>query len=249
MKKLVLLFTIVLLSIPFLTFAQGCMEASSDEGVNVVGYLQSQFNYQFNEEDDENSFTFNRARMGLVGNIPYDFSYYIMYEFSQFQNGPYLLDGFITYSRLSPWASISMGQFKSPFSLELNTPCQGLHTIKRSLVVNELTTPDRDLGLLISGKYNKLAKYAFSFTNGTGRDVVENNQNKTFAGRFVVSPIEFISLGGSYKYGTSPATIIDADEDEKKRFAGEFEFKMNNILIQAEYVSAEDIGSYTTGGG
>ncbi len=249
MKRLILLFTVVFLSIPFLAFAQGCMEASSDEGVNVVGYLQSQFEYQFNEEDNENSFTFNRARMGLVGNIPYDFSYYIMFEFSQFQNGPYLLDGFITYSRLAPWASISMGQFKSPFSLELNTPCQGLHTIKRSIVVNELTTPDRDLGLLISGKYNKLAKYAFAFTNGTGRDVVENNQNKTFAGRFVVSPVEFLSLGGSYKYGTSPATIIDADEDVKKRFAGEFEFNLNNILIQAEYVSAEDIGSYTTGGG
>ncbi len=249
MKRLILLFTVVFLSIPFLTFAQGCMEASSDEGVNVVGYLQSQFEYQFNEEDNENSFTFNRARMGLIGNIPYDFSYYIMFEFSQFQNGPYLLDGFITYSRLAPWASISMGQFKSPFSLELNTPCQGLHTIKRSIIVNELTTPDRDLGLLISGKYNKLAKYAFAFTNGTGRDVVEDNQNKTFAGRFVVSPVEFLSLGGSYKYGTSPATIIDADEDVKKRFAGEFEFNLNNILIQAEYVSAEDIGSYTTGGG
>ena len=249
MRKLILLFTIVFLSIPFLTFAQGCMEASSDEGVNVVGYLQSQFEYQFNEDDNENSFTFNRARMGLVGNIPYDFSYYIMFEFSQFQNGPYLLDGFITYSRLAPWVNISMGQFKSPFSLELNTPCQGLHTIKRSMVVNELTTPDRDLGLLISGKYNKLAKYAFAFTNGTGRDEVENNQNKTFAGRLVVSPVEFLSLGGSYKHGTSPATIIDADEDEKNRFAGEFEFKMNNILIQAEYISAEDIGSYTTGGG
>lgn len=249
MKKLILLFTVVFLSIPFLTFAQGCMEASSDEGVNVVGYLQSQFEYQFNEDDNENSFTFNRARMGLVGNIPYDFSYYIMFEFSQFQNGPYLLDGFITYSRLAPWVNISMGQFKSPFSLELNTPCQGLLTIKRSMVVNELTTPDRDIGLLISGKYNKLAKYAFAFTNGTGRGNIENNQNKTFAGRLVVSPIEFISLGGSYKHGTSPTIVVDADEDEKNRFAGEFEFKMNDILVQAEYISAEDVGSYTTGGG
>ena len=201
-------------------------------------------------EDDLNSFTFNRARMGSVGNIPYDFSYYIMYEFSPNKDGyPYLLDGFITYSRLAPWANFSIGQFKSPFSLELNTPCQGLHTIKRSLVVNELTTPDRDLGLLVSGKYNKLAKYAFAFTNGTGRGVIENNQNKTFAGRLVVSPVEFLSFGGSYKHGTSPTIIADADEDEKNRFAGEFEFKLNNTLVQAEYVSAEDIGSYTTGGG
>ena len=185
MKKLILLFTVVLLSIPFLTFAQGCMEASSDEGVSVVGYLQSQFEYQFNEIDNENSFTFDRARMGLVGNIPYDFSYYVMFEFSPFQNGPFLLDGFITYSRLDPYASISIGQFKSPFSLELNTPCQGLHTVNRSLAVNGLTFPARDMGMLINGHYKKMAKYSLALTNGSvSEDGFDDDANKTFSRRF-----------------------------------------------------------------
>ena len=249
MKKIVLIAFTAMLFLPLAVYAQGCMEASSDEGVNVVGYLQSQFEYQFNEDDNENSFTFNRARLGVVGNIPYDFSYYIMFEFSpNIVGAPYLLDGFITYSRLAPWFSVSLGQFKSPFSLELNTACQGLHTIKRSMVVNELTAYDRDQGVMFNGKYEKFVKYAFAFTNGTGRGNLENNQNKTFAGRLVVSPIDMISFGGSYKHGTSPASLAGADEDEQKRFAGEFEFNMNNILVQAEYVSSEDIGSYLTGG-
>ncbi|NQV19213.1 MAG: hypothetical protein HQ534_11820 [Armatimonadetes bacterium] len=251
MQKLVLIVFTAMLFLPLAIYAQGCMEASSDEGVNVVGYLQAQYEYMFQGEDVDNTskFTFNRARLGVVGNIPYDFSYYVLLEFSpNIVDAPYLLDGFITYSRLAPWISVSLGQFKSPFSLELNTACQGLHTIKRSLVVNELTAYDRDRGIMFSGKYKKLAKYAFAFTNGTGRANLENNQNKTFAGRLVVSPIDMISIGGSYKYGTSPASIDEADEDEQKRFAGEIEFKMDNILVQAEYVSAEDIGSYLIGG-
>ena len=249
MKRIVLIFAVVLISIPVFTFAQGCMEASSDEGVNVVGYLQAQYEFMFQDEDNTNAFTFNRARVGMVGNIPYDFSYYIMFEFSpNIIDAPYLLDGFITYSRLAPWASVSLGQFKSPFSLELNTPCQGLLSIKRSMVVNELTAYDRDRGIMFNGKYENLAKYAFAFTNGTGRGNFENNQNKTFAGRLVISPIDMISIGGGYKYGTSPASILGEDEDEQKRFAGEFQFKLDNILVQAEYISAEDIGSYLTGG-
>jgi len=251
--KYKVLFLIFLFAFASLAYGQGCMEASSDEGVSVVGYIQAQYEYMYGEESDDNtnSFTFNRARMGLVGNIPYDFNYYVMFEFSPNKEGaPYLLDGFITYSRLAPYMSLSLGQFKSPFSLELNTPCQGLHTVKRSEVVNTLSSPDRDRGIMFSGKYGTLARYSFAFTNGTGRDNLENNQNKVFAGRAVISPVEFLSIGASYKTGTSPALDVTAkDEDELKRMAVDFEVNYGNILVQGEYISAEDIGSYTTGGG
>ena len=248
LTKLMILAVIAFL--PVFTYAQGCMEASSDEGVNVVGYLQAQYEYMFGEDEDTNGFAFNRARMGLVGNIPYDFSYYIMFEFSPSKEGaPYLLDGFITYSRLAPWANFSLGQFKSPFSLELNTPCQGLHTIRRSLVVNELASPDRDQGLMITGKYEKWVKYAFAFTNGTGRGMRDDNNNKTIHARVVFSPFEYVSLGGSYRSGTYFPIVEGADEDERTRMAGELEVRYDNLLVQAEYITAEDVGSYTTGGG
>jgi len=246
MRKLILV-VLIAIFMPLTVYAQGCMEASSDEGVNVVGYLQAQYEYMFQEEEALNSFTFNRARMGLVGNIPYDFSYYIMYEFSPNKGGaPYLLDGFITYSRLAPWANISVGQFKSPFSLELNTPCQGLHTINRSNVVGALAIPFRDMGILFSGKYNKIAKYNFAITNGTGRGATENNSSKDFLGRVVLSPVEFLNVGGSFGMRTLvPASEGALDDDKLNKFAGELQIDYNNILVQAEYITAD----YESSGG
>ena len=253
MKKILILSFLIISSITTL-FAQ-CMEASSDEGVNVVGFLQSQFEYKLMHEDldDESSFTFGRARLGVVGNIPYDFSYYVMFEFSPHQGGPYLIDGFMTYSRLDPYAKISFGRFKSPFGLEMNTPCQSLHTIRRSIVVNTLVYPDRDMGIIINGKYDKYLKYSLGFTNGTQRgeitDLEDDNMNKTFTGRLVVMPHEMISIGGSYRFGTAAPIVLGEPDDERTRIGGELEFKYDEFLLQAEYVQSEDVGSYTTGGG
>lgn len=246
MNKLMLLVIIAILSTTNLGFSQGCVEASSDEGVTVVGYLQSQFEYQLLDDEDKNSFTFNRARMGLVGNIPYDFSYYLMIELSPFKGGPYLLDGFITYSRLDPYAKISMGQFKSPFSLELNTPCQGLHTINRSLVVNGLTFPSRDMGILINGHYKEFLKYSLAITNESVSDNgIDDDQNKTIAGRLVVSPVEFISIGGSFKYGTTEMSAQTDDPDVRIRYAGELEINYSDFFLQGEYLQGK--GFYKTG--
>lgn len=233
MRK-IMIFSILLLT-GLQIYAQGCMDASSEEGVNVVGYLQTQYQYQFKAEEDSTRFYFNRARMGLVGNIPYDFSYYAMFEFSPSKVGaPYLLDGFITYSRFAPFTKLSMGRFKSPLSLELNTPCQGLHTINRSLVVNELTIPGRDIGLMMNGKIKEMMNYSFALTNGTGVSNLYNTQNKTLTGRLTIDPIEMISLGGSFKYASTLDTLME--KQDYYRYAGEFQFKHSNILVQGEYL-------------
>ena len=257
MKKLVLV-VLIAMFLPIAVYAQGCMEAPSDEGVSVVGYMQAQYEYMFTEEDEDSqdAFTFNRARMGLVGNIPYDFSYYVMFEFSPNKEGaPYLLDGFITYSRLAPGLNISLGQFKSPFSLELNTPCQGLHTINRSMVVTQLASPDRDRGIMFTGKYDKLLKYGLAFTNGRGREKEEDNLNKAISGRLVLTPFDFVSVGAGYKGWHDPSRdddgeiILDADDDERSRLAVDLELKYDNILVQGEYIQGEDVGSSPIWGG
>jgi phosphate-selective porin O/P len=259
MRKLVLV-CLIAMFLPIVVYAQGCMEASSDEGVNVVGYLQAQYEYTFQDTDIDSvqskGFTFNRARMGVVGNIPYDFSYYIMYEFSPNKDGaPYLLDGFITYSRFAPWVNVSVGQFKSPFSLELNTPCQGLHTINRSMVVTQLASPDRDRGIMFTGKYKQYFNYGLALTNGRGREKEEDNLYKALSARFVLSPFEFISIGYGFKGWVNPARDdfgylnYDADNDERVREAYDLEFNYNNFLIQGEYIKGEDIGSCPVWGG
>lgn len=241
--------------------------ASSSGGVSVIGYIQPEFKIAFNGENADGTsandmgFYFRRARLGVTGNIPYDFSYYVMAEFSSFQNGPYLLDGFVTYNRFKPWFKISMGQFKKPFGLELGaTGCQDLYTINRSKVVNELTSPDRDLGVMLSGstgakKFFGLEKenilsYVVSVTNGTGKNVYDIDRAKDFIGRLVIAPYEFISVGGSYQFGKQKNPDPTVKEmDERMRYGADITLKKYNFILQSEYVFGQDQGSKLVGGG
>ena len=231
--------------------AQGCMEASSDEGVSIVGYIQPQWEYyQTPDGSDANSFTFNRARIAAVGNIPYDVSYFFMVDFSKFKSGPYLLDAFVSYTRYD-WAKITFGQFKSPISLEQNTPCQSLHTIYRSKVVDELAGPQRDLGaMLFGGTADSKLHYYLAVMNDYQKNYEDDNKHKSLKGRVTYSPLDFLQIGGSFGYGqTQNDSDVDSLMNIKKRFGGELQLTFGNFLFQGEYIWADDSGPYTTGGG
>ncbi len=247
--------------------AQGCMEPSSSTGgPSIIGYIQPEFKMGFNgnnadgSSNNDVSFGFHRARLGFAGNVPYDFSYYVLAEFSTFQNGPYLLDAFVTYNRFKPWFKVSMGQFKKPFGLELTTGCQDLYTINRSKVVNELTSPDRDLGIMMSGtsgslklwgleKENILA-YSVSVTNGTGKNTLDIDRAKDFIGRLVIAPYDWISIGGSYHFGKQKNPDVTVKNmDERMRYGADLTLKKSNFIFQTEYVFGQDKGSKLVGGG
>ncbi|MBT3384125.1 MAG: hypothetical protein HN778_00455 [Prolixibacteraceae bacterium] len=231
--------------------AQGCAEPVSEEGVNVFGYLQTQYDYNLFDSPESN-FGFNRSRIGVMGNIPYDFSYYVLLETSPFKkDGPkaYLLDAFITYNRFS-FAKVSMGSFKSPFGLELNTPCHSLHTINRSKVVNSLTAPDRDMGLmLLGGSDTTLLRYAIAIMNGTGLLAHDQDTYKDVVGRIMIQPTDWMHVGGSFKMGKSVNEDPSLDDNTTMRFGAEFEANYANFLVQGEYIYGEDDGSYLVGGG
>jgi len=267
MKKLLAIFLLIAISTPLQLAAQGCVEPSSDDGVQVVGYIQAQYEQQFLEDGlspmhglkADNGFYFDRARIGVVGNIPYDFSYYVMTEFSPTKGGPYLLDAFITYKRFAPWINVSVGQFKSPFGLELSTPCQSLHTVNRSLVVSELASPFRDLGVFIYGgtgdkeifglKNTNVFAWKFAYTNGTGMNLMDNNLGKDYTARLIFSPLAGVSIGGSYKYGTLKPTDPTMDDDVRARYGFDISVEKANFLVQAEYINGNDQGSSLVGGG
>ena len=266
MKKIIVIIFAIAFFLPQSSWAQGCMEATSDEGVQVVGYIQPEFRYDLlgtdrltGENLEESSFYFNRMRIGVVGNIPYDFSYYAMTEFSPKLGGPFILDAYISYNRFGPWAKISAGQFKSPFGLELSTPCHKLHTINRSEVVQQLAL-NREFGVMISGgtdtlsilgsKTKNLFAYQFGILNGNGRSIEDDNRYKDIVGRVLFHPVEFLTLGASYRYGKHPSPDPTAkEEDTRERLGFEAEINYKNFLVQGEYIQGSDIGSYTTGGG
>ncbi len=258
MKKILTVLMVVSIALSSQLMGQGCVEASSDEGPQLVGYIQPQFDYyMFGNDDNGNakkpsSFYFKRARIGVVGSIPYDVSYYVMAEFSPVAGGPQLLDAFVTYAPFGKYVKFSLGQFKSPFSLELNTPCHALHTINRSTVVNELAGPFREMGLMILGSVGKerdVFSYKVAVLNGTGINVADDNQNKDIAARLVVAPWEFIEIGGSYRTGLIGNESASGDQKSRTRTAFDLTLKKYNAMIQAEYLLGEDVGEFTSGGG
>ena len=230
--------------------AQGCMGGDSGAGVKVQGFIQPQFNYFMNGTDadgkslDVNNFTFNRARIGVLGEIPYDIEYYFFIETSSFKTPgatPHMLDAYVSYTRFSKWAKLSLGQFKSPFSLEQNTSCSGLYTVNRSDVVNQLAGPQRDLGVMISGGHDTMyVRYSVGLMNGTGINIVDNNNNKDIVGRVVIIPHEMFKVGGSFR-----ASKINPTDDTQKLndmtvFGGEFQFTWKDLIVQAEYIQGQN---------
>lgn len=263
MKKIILLLGLLILisTTSNNIFAQGCVETSSDDGPQLVGYIQPQFNYYMFDEKANgdaikpSSFMFKRARIGVVGSIPYDISYYFMAELSPEAGGPQLLDAFVTYAPLGEYAKFSIGQFKSPFSLELNTACYALHTINRSTVINQLAAPFRDMGLMVLGSSDSLfgihdlISYKVAVLNGTGINALDDNSNKDIAARLVIAPFNWLKIGGSYRTGF--VGTLDINNEQKKRTRSAFDITIDkgNFMFQGEYIMGEDIGDITASGG
>lgn len=270
MKKIISLIILGLLLSIQPAYSQGCMDdASEEDGVKVFGFIQPQVNYQFlgtkttGESLNTSNFYFNRARLGVMGAIPYDFSYYVVMELSPTVNhgtkSAAIMDAFITYNRFGPYLKVSLGQFKSPFGLEQITGCHKLHTINRSLVVNNLSGPIRDMGVMLTGgtdtlslfgsKTKNLFGYSLAIMNGTGRNVLDNNLKKDIIGRLTFHPVELITVGASYRFGAHPSAAGLKEDDTRQRLGFDVELKYKDLLIQGEYTQGADIGSYTTGGG
>ena len=270
MKK-ILLFT---LSLVFYTVslqsvnAQGCAEPSGEEGVQVFGYIQPEFNLnQYSDptttraNDYNASFRFRRARIGVMGSIPYDFSYYVLLETSQWLNpnetGPFLLDAFVSYTRFN-YFKISVGSFKYRFGRELSMACNNLYTIRRSRSIDELTANfnggNRDLGVMIlGGNDTTLFTYQVSLTNGYGvLDTKDNDLTKALSAtsRITVQPLPGLSIGASYRHSFSPPSSADVTtNDTKDRWGIDAQYTYKNFTILGEYIDGRDEGSYTEGGG
>lgn len=251
MRFLSLLIIGIALLVPVSSNAQGCMEGGSEEGVNVIGFIQPEFRWSDigNSDGSEATFQFRRARLGVTGSVPYDFSYYVMMEFGpQLPNAPYLLDAFVTYTRFGDPAKFAFGQYKQPFSLERNMACSGLYTIQRSLVVN-LLAKDRDMGLMFLGDYKKKVSYRLAMMNGTGRGEVDDNNAKDWVGRVVLTPLSWMDIGGGFRYGTSTPSVIDAVDDTHERYGVDLTLRYKGFQFFGEYMYGKDVGSYTVGGG
>ena len=257
-----------------LSYSQGCESPGEGDGIKFFGFIQPQYeqtytgiNGERTPDNDKSGFFFNRARLGVMGNIPYDFSYYFIMEYST-AGGFGICDAFVSYDRYAPYLTASLGQFKAPFGAEQLQGCHKLYTIDRSDVTNELAGPIRDMGLMIAGGTGEKIKiaegvkdvigYQFAIMNGEGRDIIGDetpfaslsDNLKTYVGRLTFTPSKYLTLGGSYKSGKyTPIASTATKDDSRTRIGFDASVKYKNFTFQGEYIKGKDEGSYTTGGG
>lgn len=256
MKKIILiLFAICTAQISTL-YGQGCDSGAPGEAdstktaIKIFGYIQPE--YQYTMSDPEvSTFTFRRARIGVRGKVLNDFTYYFMVEASPFIGGDgdgdaYLMDAFVGWEKYN-WARAAIGSFKTPFGLDVLTPCNALVTIDRSIVADQLVSPQRDYGITVLGgnQYNRF-NYQVALMNGSGLLVKDNNTKKDIITRATYKIFQNFQVGGSFRYG-----YPTPNNDEETRTSYGFDVLTNfkNFYFQGEYMYDEGAYNRAAGGG
>jgi hypothetical protein len=255
-------------------YSQGCESPGEGDGIKIFGFIQPQYERTFTGVNgdrtsslDQSGYFFNRARLGVMGNVPYDFSYYFIMELSP-AGGFGICDAYVSYDRFGPYFKAALGQFKTPFGAEQSQACHKLFTIDRSEVVNQLAGPIRDMGFIISGGTGDKVKisegvkdvitYQFAIMNGEGRDIIGddvefntlNDDYKSYVSRLTFTPSKYFTLGSSFQSGKyTPLSTTASKADTRTRFGFDALVKYKNFTLQGEYIKGTDEGSYTTGGG
>jgi len=223
--------------------AQGCDAEDPNDSIapakiKLFGFMQPEYNYTLSDPA-ESTFKFRRARIGVRGRLFEDWSYYFMLETSPFIGGvgsAYLMDAFVTWDKYN-WARISVGSYKQPFGLEVQTACNALITIDRAIVSDQLVVPQRDYGISVwGGNVNTRLNYALAIMNGSGLNKVDNNNKKDVVGRVTYKLLDFMTIGGSFRYGYPK---LNNNDDSRTTYGGEILFDINNLHIQGEYIVDE----------
>jgi len=211
-----------------------------------------QFLATFWDEGVDN-FSARRARLSLSGNVLKNVLFKVQADVAR---SPILLDALVEFG-FSKEASLRIGQFQVPFSMENLTPTSDLDTINRSQPEEKLCpgrdngSQGRDVGLMALGKYS-IVEYSLGIFNGSGTNKADTNSHKDLGARVVLRPHESLSVGASLWDGKQDITL-STGLAARDRFGLDFAFVRDRISIKGEYIRAKDdktskYGWYLQGG-
>ncbi len=222
----------------------------TSQSLELSGYTQVRYTHT---DGDINGFRIRRARVGLKGEILKEINYALQIDGLK---SPVLLDAKVEIT-FSPYAKLTFGQFKVPFSLENLTSSSALDTINRSQTVENLCpgqdigTGGRDIGVALSGKFSKI-EYSLGVFNGEGSNRTDTNENKDLVARLGFRPFDFLTLNLSHYQGKSTLfggdSVVDRDRTGVDMF-----FVHEQLSVKGEYIAARDYqtdkyGWYVQGG-
>jgi phosphate-selective porin len=185
-------------------------------------------------------FLVRRARFTVKGEFLKNFSFKIQVGA---RRSPILLDAVIEITSI-PYAKLSFGQFKVPFSLDNLTSSSALDLVNRTRTVRtlcpgqDIASAGRDIGVTVSGKFSML-EYTLGVFNGSGINQVDTNDQKDIAGRLVFRPIESLAFGVSQYIGDQRPFAFDSHVNRDRTGVDVF-FSKGQAFIKGEYIFAKD---------
>lgn len=186
------------------------------------------------------TFSARRVRFSLAGELFKNVNYKIQVDAVK---SPIILDALVEF-KLIPEVGLRVGQFKVPFSMENLTSSADLETINRSTPEEKLAPGrdnrmnGRDIGAALFGKASIL-EYALGVFNGSGIDVKDNNDEKDLAGRVVVRPAGFLTVGAAFYRGRTSLAAGKSPYD-RNRTGLELAVRSGPFGLKGEYIAAKD---------
>jgi len=227
----------------------------------VGGYIETWYRTDNSDLSDQttaakkvdNEFRVRRARIDVKGEVTDEIGYRVNGNF----DGPSpasgsasvkLWDGYVTY-KVHPFANVTVGQFKFPFTLEGLEGTPDRIPVLRAESINDIAAKlgtqggsFRDIGVMVSGSYKDALGlgYGVAVINGKGINTGDNNNDKDIVGRITISPISGLTLGGSYYAGKGQDETATLEVKESAYgVEAEYTLKDLGLSLRGEYVTAE----------
>ena len=227
--------------------------------LKMGGLIQLRFAAQKNDprtQGSEDSFRVRRARLTADGTLIEDVDFHLEADVSR---AAALEEAEIRILTL-PQANVTLGQFKTPFSMENWNSTKRLDMVERTQVVTALA-PDKDIGIMVGGQFFlKRFGYRAAMVNGNGHNTSGNDNDQfLYVLRLEGTPIQrlpvwnqdlTVAVGANGAYSRDSAARADAIFGVKKavgaasegarRLAGaDLSVLSGRISFKAEYLWGE----------
>ncbi|MGE5341879.1 MAG: porin [Candidatus Omnitrophota bacterium] len=220
-----------------LGYAAGTDSQGEYPNLKFTGFARARYTWDLTPGKVD-GFSIAQARFGITGDISKFFTYTFSIEGTNAdtENRKMVYDVYIETSIVKNF-KIRVGQFKYAFGLEQTTPDADLEFINKAEVVNNLIKPTRDIGIQVAREFvfDKVrSNLTLGLVNGSGSNIEDENNRKTWVGRLTVTPIKGLTLGASFYDGTTGVA------DKKTRAGAELRFDYKKFTLKAEYISGKD---------
>lgn len=178
--------------------------------------------YSDDVRDHPDATNIRRARLNVSGTIAEDFKYKLENDFAG--NSSAITDAYLEYTGFKP-VTLTMGQFKEPFSLETLTSDLFVTFMERASLA--AFAPDRNIGFMVStndsSQIGAWTAAAGVFGSGTGVASTDD-ESRDITGRLTLAPIagndEVLHFGvaGSHRVPDSATDSYRVQSRSENRF-------------------------------